>query len=143
MSDYTSKLNLYKVDPTIDGEEKFNIKTMMNNNWDKIDTKVSEIDQKLSGIEDNANNYKHPSTHNAEMINIQDADGKFSSGNVEGALQEVGASMADIAYKANNNTTAIASKENKLNDDQKRRITLSTSGPSGGANGDIWIKYKA
>jgi hypothetical protein len=99
MSDYTSKLNLYKVDPTIDGEEKFNIKTMMNNNWDKIDTKVSEIDQKLSGIEDNANNYKHPSTHNADMINIQDADGKFSSGNVEGALQEVGASMVDIAYK--------------------------------------------
>lgn len=36
--------------------------------------------------------------------------------------------------------TALNGKEATLNTDQKRKITISTSNPSGGANGDIWIK---
>ena len=34
----------------------------------------------------------------------------------------------------------VDGKEATLNTDQKRKITISTSNPSGGANGDIWIK---
>ena len=37
MSSYTSNLNLLKKDPTTDGNDTFNIKTMLNDNWDKID----------------------------------------------------------------------------------------------------------
>lgn len=36
--------------------------------------------------------------------------------------------------------TALNGKEATLNTDQKRKITISTSDPSGGTNGDIWIK---
>lgn len=35
---------------------------------------------------------------------------------------------------------ALDGKEATLNTDQKRKITISTSDPSGGTNGDIWIK---
>ncbi|QUH29651.1 DUF5050 domain-containing protein [Vallitalea guaymasensis] len=115
MSDYTSKLNLYKVDPAIDGEDTFNIKSMMNDNWDKIDEKVGNMDEKLSGVEDNANNYNHPDTHDAEMIRIQDESGKFIGDNVEDVLGEVGSQLADIAneqedfvkYKSDSNTYQI------------------------------------
>ena len=34
----------------------------------------------------------------------------------------------------------VDGKEATLNPDQKRKITISTSDPSGGTNGDIWIK---
>lgn len=37
MGSYTSNLNLLKKDPTTDGNDTFNIKTMLNDNWDKID----------------------------------------------------------------------------------------------------------
>jgi hypothetical protein len=40
LSTSTSNLSLYKADPTTDGIETFNIKTMMNDNWDKIDEAV-------------------------------------------------------------------------------------------------------
>lgn len=40
MASYTPNLNLYKKDPILDGNDFFNIKTMMNDNWDKIDESV-------------------------------------------------------------------------------------------------------
>lgn len=38
-------------------------------------------------------------------------------------------------------TESLNSKEAKLSDDRKRKITISTSNPSGGTDGDVWIKY--
>ena len=40
MASYTPNLNLLKKDPVADGNDFFNIKTMMNDNWDKIYAKV-------------------------------------------------------------------------------------------------------
>lgn len=37
MAEYTENLQLYKKDPVTDGADTFNIKTMLNENWDKID----------------------------------------------------------------------------------------------------------
>lgn len=37
MAKYTDYLELYEKDPVADGADTFNIETMMNNNWDKID----------------------------------------------------------------------------------------------------------
>ncbi len=37
MGNYTGNLNLYKADPVTDGNDTFNIDTMLNENWDKID----------------------------------------------------------------------------------------------------------
>lgn len=41
MASNTPNLNLYKKDPIIDGNDTFNIKTMLNDNWDKIDAEVT------------------------------------------------------------------------------------------------------
>ncbi len=47
---YTSKLNLYKPDPQEDGESTFNIDTMLNENWDKIDQNAGETNDKLGDL---------------------------------------------------------------------------------------------
>jgi len=41
MADYTTNLNLLKKDPDDDGNDYFNIETMLNDNWDKIDAGVA------------------------------------------------------------------------------------------------------
>lgn len=43
MATNTPNLNLLKKDPATDGNETFNIKTMLNDNWDKIDAAVGNI----------------------------------------------------------------------------------------------------
>lgn len=48
MSSYTSNLNLLKKDPTVDGNDTFNIKTMLNDNWDKIDTFCNSSKAKIT-----------------------------------------------------------------------------------------------
>jgi len=37
MASNTPNLELYKKDPITDGDDTFNLKTMINDNWDKID----------------------------------------------------------------------------------------------------------
>lgn len=41
MPDYTSNLNLLKKNPETDGNDYFNIETILNENWDKIDAVVA------------------------------------------------------------------------------------------------------
>ena len=36
-------MNLYKADPVADANKTFNITTMLNDNWDKIDAKTAEV----------------------------------------------------------------------------------------------------
>lgn len=43
MSSYTKNLNLLKKDPLADGADTFNISTMLNDNWDKIDAAYGDI----------------------------------------------------------------------------------------------------
>lgn len=42
MSVFTDFLNLFKWDTTVDGEEEFNIDKALNENWDKIDSKMKQ-----------------------------------------------------------------------------------------------------
>lgn len=44
MASNTPNLNLLKKDPMIDGDDTFNIKTMLNDNWDKIDAAMGQVD---------------------------------------------------------------------------------------------------
>lgn len=43
MAEYTPNLNLLKKDPATDGNDTFNIKTMLNDNWDIIDTEIGNL----------------------------------------------------------------------------------------------------
>lgn len=42
MASSTTNLNLYKKDPLTDGSDTFNITTMLNENWDRIDSAWGE-----------------------------------------------------------------------------------------------------
>ncbi|GIP54436.1 phage tail protein [Paenibacillus vini] len=51
MASNTPNLNLLKKDPVTDGNDTFNIRTMLNENWDKIDAAVGEVREELQDIE--------------------------------------------------------------------------------------------
>ncbi|GAU79501.1 hypothetical protein [Fusibacter sp. 3D3] len=44
MSVLTQFLNLFKAEPIVDGNAVFNITTMLNENWDKVDHAVKTLD---------------------------------------------------------------------------------------------------
>lgn len=76
MSSNTTNLNLYKKDPTVDGNDTFNIKTMLNDNWDKIDAAIISKVDKVDFSSHLADNTKHVAKDgtlqmglNAEKIN--------------------------------------------------------------------------
>lgn len=48
MAKQTPNLNLYKVDPETDGDMSFNIETMLNENWDKVDEGFEQLQDNLS-----------------------------------------------------------------------------------------------
>lgn len=43
MASNTPNLGLYKKDPVVDGADTFNIQTMLNDNWDRIDAAVADV----------------------------------------------------------------------------------------------------
>lgn len=51
MSSNTPNLDLLKKDPVVEGEDTFNIKTMMNDNWDKLDEAVGKIRDDIQNID--------------------------------------------------------------------------------------------
>lgn len=66
MASNTTNLNLYKKDPIADKDQTFNITTMMNENWDKIDQNAGQTATQLAQDVLNLN------THTS---NITDAHG--------------------------------------------------------------------
>ncbi len=50
MASNTPNLNLLKKDPVTDGNDTFNIQTMLNDNWDKIDTAVKHVQDELDSV---------------------------------------------------------------------------------------------
>lgn len=90
MASNTSYINLYKKDPVADRNDTFNITTMLNENWDKLDTTLFNLNKdkvdkitgkglstndftkllkdKLDGIEVGANKYIHPDNHSLDII---------------------------------------------------------------------------
>lgn len=51
MSSNTPNLGLLKKDPMMDGNETFNIETMLNENWDKVDEAVGQVREDLGNID--------------------------------------------------------------------------------------------
>ena len=50
MASNTENLELLKKNPTTDGADTFNVQTMLNDNWDKIDQFAGSLDKKLAGL---------------------------------------------------------------------------------------------
>ena len=77
MSSYTSNLNLLKKDPTVDGNDTFNIKTMLNDNWDTIDDYVAKRKKTVVYIEE-SQNWTVPS--GITKIDVFIVDGGYAGG---------------------------------------------------------------
>lgn len=50
MASNTSNLNLLKKDPLTDGKDTFNIRTMLNENWDKIDEAHGQTNARIDSL---------------------------------------------------------------------------------------------
>ncbi|WP_221885994.1 tail fiber protein [Paenibacillus zeisoli] len=50
MASSTPNLNLLKKNPATDGNDTFNIDTMLNQNWDKIDGAIGKVQTDLGNI---------------------------------------------------------------------------------------------
>ena len=101
---------------------------------DKSDTTHGHGISNITGLQ-TALNGKANSNHTHTIANVtglQTAlDGKANSSHTHTIAQVTGLQ------------TALDAKEDTLNADQKRKITFSTSAPTGGADGDIWLEHEA
>lgn len=70
MSSNTTNLNLYKADTVADGLNTFNIKTMLNDNWDKVDGAVSAKEPTISTKNSAFNQSFETSTSNIKMDGV-------------------------------------------------------------------------
>jgi hypothetical protein len=144
------------------------IEALANQGYLPIDGKAADSD-KLDGV-DSSGFAAASHTHTiANVSGLQGAlDGKAASNHthdyaapshshaiadvtgLQTALNGKAASNHTHDYAASSHThtianvsglqTALNGKEPTLDTDRKRKITISTSNPSGGADGDIWIK---
>lgn len=77
-------------------------------------------------------------SHNHTIANVDGLqtalDGKAATSHTHSYLPLSGGTMTGVLYPQNNTSYTTG---------QARRIILSTGDPSGGGNGDVWIKYIA
>lgn len=92
MASNTPRLGLYKKDPIADANDTFNIQTMLNDNWDRIDQNVETItgaQAKANQAEQNAKNYADQKV-SAISFPVQSVNNK--TGAVTLTASDVGAS---------------------------------------------------
>ena len=82
MASNTQNLNLYKADPVADANDTFNIDTLLNDNWDKIDQKAGEQENKLTALENEVQQpeYSRVLTQNKPVFSVgtgYDEQGKY------------------------------------------------------------------
>ena len=80
MASYTKNLNLLKKDPVADGADTFNIETMLNENWDKIDENVATG----AAMQAHITNQKNPHNVTAAQIGAAASVHSHTMGQVEG-----------------------------------------------------------
>lgn len=78
MGSYTNNLGLYKVNTETDGNDTFNIETMLNDNWDKIDEKLEKLPIQNGGLYINSETTEE---NKAEAVK---------------AIKEIGLSASDV-----------------------------------------------
>lgn len=80
MTTYTDVLNLLKKDSILDATDTFNIDTMLNDNWDKIDEKFKEkiFDKENFGLRINkeTDNIEYFNTDSSEWIEVKSGSGE-------------------------------------------------------------------
>ena len=81
MASNTPRLGLYKKDPIADANDTFNIQTMLNDNWDKIDGKVAILgpDGKILSEQLPQQSLPTASTTQAGIVQLNDTTNSAST----------------------------------------------------------------
>lgn len=113
MSTFTKFLNLFKWQPDIDGDEEFDIEKSLNENWDKVDTKLETY---MTDLTNDVENYKNDTDNSIQ--NYKD----------------------DTDTQIDTFTTNITNKVNELEGEisSQKEISISPTAPT--ANESVWIK---
>lgn len=99
MASKTPNLDLLKKDPVADGNDTFNIETMLNENWDKIDAAVGEVREELKEVH-------VPSATLTEPGIVQLSSATDSSSETLAATPKAVKSAYDAAVAAQNTANA-------------------------------------
>lgn len=104
MTTYTDVLNLLKKDSILDATDTFNIDTMLNDNWDKIDEKFKEkiFDKENFGLRINkeTDNIEYFNTDLSEWIEVKSgSDTPFQSHKIQMAVDTEGQKRFKINLK--------------------------------------------
>lgn len=114
MASNTPNLNLLKKDPVTDGNDTFNIETMLNENWDKIDADKKSQDDAITALGEAIGNIQIPVTSVNEK-----------TGDVTLTAEDVGAETPSGAESKANSAASAALGTAKQYTDQVAG-TLST-----------------
>ncbi|GMQ58268.1 hypothetical protein AN1V17_26630 [Vallitalea sediminicola] len=121
MPQYTSNMDLYKVDLETDGNSTFNIKTMLNDNWDKIDSKYDEQEGRIRGNSEVVNEVKEDVGDKSELKTEEKSS-------LVGAVNEVSTGMADIAKLIDKSVSNIVYYvDNNYGNDSNNGLTENTA----------------
>ena len=97
MSSTTDNLHLYKADPVTDGNDTFNIDTMLNQNWDAVDAAVKAADDKADKAAGDALTLSNKAKTEAIAEAASDAQTKAD----QAKSDAITAASADATTKAN------------------------------------------
>jgi len=122
-----------------------NIKDYLNNTLTtEVDTSISTL---TSAVALNTDKVTYPGSASASELNILDGATITTTelnylDNVTSAVQ----TQLNAKLTASNNLSDVSSASTSrsnlgLGSNATRDITISTSSPSGGSSGDLWIKY--
>ncbi|RCX22616.1 tail fiber-like repeat protein [Fontibacillus phaseoli] len=120
MASNTPNLNLLKKDPVTDGNDTFNIQTMLNDNWDKIDAAVGEVREELHAIEIP---YASLTVPGIVQLSNETNGTRENVAATELAMGKVAVQLADKASKTY--VDAKPWQKHKLTDDSGRGVDIS------------------
>ncbi|WP_018923873.1 hypothetical protein [Salsuginibacillus kocurii] len=97
MSDktYTEELELYQPNPETEGEDNFNLDTILNDNWKKIDDFAKNISENMDGETEEKLNEIEESIGNLEELDTDEKENLVKS--INELLEKLAAHSAEIA----------------------------------------------
>ena len=139
MATYTELLKLLKKDPAAEGSDTFNIKTMLNNNWDKLDDHAKAVMLELLKKADLDEEGRVPAGQLPEMDYVPTGDKGRAGGVAElGMDGKVPAEqLPEMDYDPGGSAAAVEAKlgAHTGSTDNPHRVTAAQAG----ARPSTWV----
>ncbi|MBM7577659.1 hypothetical protein [Jeotgalibacillus terrae] len=145
VKEYSPELDLYLPNPVTEGTDNFNLDTILNDNWQKIDafaqaqkTMNEDVAEDITQIGNSIGNLATLTTDDKTnlVLAMNEVLQKLTTHSAEGTTG------AHVIGNITGLQSALNGKESTLNPDQKRKITFGTTEPTGGSDGDVYFQYE-